>query len=232
MVLPGSWFSVLVLGSFRIMLPRLYSRFLRWAFARFYREFAWTYDTVAALVSRGLWRHWIVAVVPQMHGAAMLELGSGTGYLQRALTTAGISSVGLDASPQMLRLARRKIERAGGQAQLVHGYAEALPFPVEHFSDVVATFPAEYILDPTTLAEVRRVLQPGGQLLLVDAATFAQADAYTTAVDLAYRATQQVRTTDPRPALLTTAGFTVDVIWVPVQASQVQILRAVKQPQA
>jgi ubiquinone/menaquinone biosynthesis C-methylase UbiE len=214
------------------MLSRLYSQLLRWAFARFYREFAWTYDAVAALVSRGLWRRWIVAVVPQLQGAAVLELGSGTGYLQRALSEAGIAAVGLDASPQMLRLARRKVRQAGEHARLVQGRAQALPFPSERFSDVVATFPAEYILEPATLNEIWRVLRPGGQVLLVDAATFAQADAYSAAVELAYRATQQVRTTDPRPGLLTAAGFTIQEMWVPVQASRVQILRGVKQPRA
>ena len=50
------------------MLLRAYIRLLRWSFARFYREFAWTYDTVAAAVSRGLWRRWIEAVVPRLHG--------------------------------------------------------------------------------------------------------------------------------------------------------------------
>lgn len=210
------------------MLHRIYSRFLRWAFARFYREFAWTYDAVAALVSRGLWQHWIVAAVPQLRGGRVLELGSGTGYLQRALRAVGVPAVGLDASPQMLRLARRKVARAGGVAQLIHGQAQALPFAAACFSDVVATFPAEYILEPSTLREVWRVLEPDGQLLLIDAATFTQADAYSAAVELAYRATQQVRTSDPRPGLLAAAGFEVQEQWIAVRASSVQLLRATK----
>lgn len=211
------------------MLAHLYSRFLRWAFARFYQEFAWTYDTVAALVSRGLWRHWIVAVLPYLGDGPVLELGSGTGYLQRALDQATITAIGLDASPQMLRLARRKVQRSGGEARLVHSRAQRLPFAAERFSDVVATFPAEYILDPATLSEVWRVLRPGGQLLLIDSATFATADAYTAAIDLAYRATQQVRASDPRPRLLEAAGFTVYERWVGVRDSQVQLLSGVKQ---
>lgn len=210
------------------MLLRAYLRLLRWAFARFYREFAWTYDTVAAIVSRGLWRHWITAVLPLLQGGRVLELGSGTGYLQRALARAGVAAVGLDASPQMLRLARRKVARAGYDAPLLRGYAQQLPFPSASFSDVVATFPAEYILDPATIREAWRVLRPGGQLLLVDAALLTEEDTYSAAVDLAYRVTHQTTRNDPRPALLEAAGFAVSEEWVTVQASQIQLLRGTK----
>lgn len=219
----------LVLGSwFSCMLKRLYSNLLRWAFARFYREFAWTYDLVAASVSRGLWSRWIEAAVPQLQGKYVLELGSGTGYLQRALHHGGIPAVGLDASPYMLRRARRKIEQAGGVALLLHSYAQHLPFPNGTFSDLVATFPAEYILDPLTFAEAWRVLRPGGQIVLIDSAYFTRRDAYTAAVEAAYVATQQVRSKDPRPGLLEAAGFEVVESWVDVGASRVQILRGIK----
>lgn len=219
----GSLFLVL-----SIMLPKLYIRFLRWAFARFYREFAWTYDAVAWIVSRGLWRHWIVAVVPQLRGNRVLELGSGTGYLQLALFERGIATIGLDASPQMLRLARRKVVRAGGNAILMRGYAQHLPFPDGSFSDIVATFPAEYIVERATINEAWRVLEPGGQFILVDAGQWTKQDAYTAAVDAAYRATHQVRYNDPRPQLLENVGFRVTEQWVEVQNSLVQMLIASK----
>ncbi len=221
-----------VLGSFVFvgrMMPRaLYRRFLRWAFARFYREFAWTYDAVAAIVSRGLWQHWIVAVLPRLKGRYVLELGSGTGYLQRALHHAALRAVGVDASPQMLRLARRKVARAGGEAVLLQSVGQQLPFADAQFSDVVATFPAEYILEQATLREAWRVLEPDGQLLLVDAAQLNRRDAYTAAVEVAYRATQQVRTEDVRPRLLEASGFAVQEQWLAVRDSSVQLLIATK----
>jgi ubiquinone/menaquinone biosynthesis C-methylase UbiE len=205
----------------------LYRCLLRWAFARFYCEFASTYDLVAASVSRGLWRYWVESVVPQLQGDRVLELGSGTGYLQRALRRAGVWSVGLDASPQMLRLARHKVERAGSRALLLRAYAQQLPFPNSSFSDVVATFPAEYILDPATLEEVWRVLQPGGQVVLINSAQFTRHDAYSAAVAVAYRVTQQVGH-DPCPDLLRAVGFEVHLAWVDVKASRVQVVSGVK----
>jgi ubiquinone/menaquinone biosynthesis C-methylase UbiE len=211
------------------MLSRLYICSIRWAFTRFYREFAWTYDTVAAVVSRGLWRHWIAAGVPFLQGDRVLELGSGTGYLQRELWRSSVRAIGLDASVPMLRLARRKVARDGGNAILLRGVAQHLPFSPQTFSDVIATFPAEYILDPRTIAEVWRVLKPGGQMIMIDGAQFTQQDAYTSAVETAYRITGQTRTVDPRADLLRSAGFEVHEEWAMVKASRVQVLRGVKQ---
>ncbi len=212
------------------MIRIVYGRFLRWAFARFYREFAWTYDVVAATVSRGLWRHWIVATVPWLQGDTVLELGSGTGYLQQALQSTGKRTVGLDPSPYMLRLARRKVVRSGGCPTLVRGYAQQLPFRDASFSDVVATFPSEYILDPATLAEAWRVLTLQGQFVLINTAHLTQRDAYAAAVDVAYRATHQVGS-DPGPDLLRAAGFDVTATWVGVKNSRVHLVRGIKPAQ-
>jgi ubiquinone/menaquinone biosynthesis C-methylase UbiE len=206
------------------MLKLAYQRLMRWAFARFYREFAFTYDTVAALVSRGLWPRWIEAAKPVLHGRYVLELGCGTGYLQRALAQSYIPAVGLDASPYMLALSRYKVERSGAVAHLVHAYAQRLPFVNETFSDVVATFPAEYILDPVTYAEAWRVLTPNGRLVLIDAAQLTHRDLYSAAVDAAYIATLQTRQIDPRPALMREAGFDVHETWAVVGNSRVQVL--------
>ena len=210
------------------MLLQLYRSLLRWAFRRFYGEFAWTYDTVAALVSRGYWRRWIEAALPLLCGDHVLELACGTGSLQRSMALHGIRAVGLDASPYMLRHTRRKLARAGVVAPLVRSYTQALPFPANSFSDVVATFPAEYILDPATHGEVWRVLQPGGQFVIMDAAYFTRRTAYTTAVDAAYRATGQVRRDDPRPDLLRQAGFDVCERWIDVDDSRVQAVVGMK----
>jgi ubiquinone/menaquinone biosynthesis C-methylase UbiE len=170
----------------------IYYRLIRWAFTRFYREFAWTYDSVAALVSAGNWRSWILAVVPYLRGS-VLELGCGTGNLQQALAMreASPDPVGVDISPQMLHLARRKMERSNALARLVQSDARGLPFRSGSFDTIVATFPSEYIVEHATLSEARRVLRAGGHLVIVPVAQFTTDGLYERVMDIAYRVTLQ-----------------------------------------
>jgi ubiquinone/menaquinone biosynthesis C-methylase UbiE len=165
----------------------LYRALVGWAFERFYREFSWTYDGVAWLVSRGLWYHWAAAALPFLRGR-VLELGCGTGYMQRALAQQHPApALGLDISPQMLAHTRRRMRRAGTVPRLLRGVAQALPLASGSVQSVLATFPTSYILHPTTLAEIRRVLDNEGRLVVVDAASFARQGSYERLVNLAYR---------------------------------------------
>jgi ubiquinone/menaquinone biosynthesis C-methylase UbiE len=204
---------------------------IRWCFARFYREFAWTYDAVAALVSRGLWPRWTLAGLPLARGR-LLELGCGTGNAQLELARRRWPALGLDASPQMLALTRRRLAGAGLRAPLVRAMAQAIPLPAASCDTVLATFPTEYIFDPRTLAEIRRVLAPAGRLLIVDAARFTGDGPYERLVDLAYRLTLQGSTRrdapppDVRLPALERAGFATRTHWQTVGASQVMVLEA------
>lgn len=202
-----------------------YRQLVRWGFERFYRELAWTYDAVAWLVSGGLWFRWARAALPELRGR-VLELGFGTGHLQLAL--AGRPGVaGLDASPQMARIAAGRLRAAGAPQRLAVGVAQRLPFGDAAFDTLLATFPAEYILDPATHAELRRVLAPAGRLVIVPVAQL-DPSAYTALVDLLYRATLQApvrRDEAPaEPAGLTVAGVALARRWVPVGPSRVLLL--------
>lgn len=150
----------------------LLSRFLGWFFTHLYTDWARGYDAVAWSVSLGAWKTWILSLLPNLTGESILELGHGPGHLQAALHAQGLARriVGFDASQQMGQLTQTRLAYEGFTAALVRGYAQRLPFSNTSFQQVVATFPSEYIAHPHTLAEIRRVLLPGGELLILPVA--------------------------------------------------------------
>jgi ubiquinone/menaquinone biosynthesis C-methylase UbiE len=142
---------------------------LRFFFRLLYHQFAWIYDLVAAVVSLGRWKSWVLSVLPWLDGR-VLEIGYGPGHLQMALHERGLAAFGLDESRQMALQALRRLCRNGFSANLVRALARQIPFPENSFETVVATFPSEYIFDAETLAQICRVLVPGGRLVIVPVA--------------------------------------------------------------
>ncbi len=143
------------------------SGLLRIFFRLLYHSFAWAYDFVAAVVSVGQWRSWVMAIVPDLAGPRVLELGHGSGHLQVRLFTEERLAFGLDESGQMGRLAHKRLLRNGFTPRLTLGLAQELPYPANTFHQVVATFPSEYIFEPRTLLEIYRVLAPGGETIVL-----------------------------------------------------------------
>ena len=134
---------------------------------------AWTYDLVAWLVSFGQWTAWGRAAIPHLSGRRVLELAHGPGHLLVAMSRAGFAPVGLDLSPQMGRLARRRLSGTGiPMPVLVRARAQALPFRAGSFDSVVSTFPTEFIFDPATLKEMARVMGQGGKAVVVVGVVF------------------------------------------------------------
>jgi ubiquinone/menaquinone biosynthesis C-methylase UbiE len=148
---------------------RLLLSLFRLFFHLLYHPFAWTYDLVAATVSLGRWKGWVMSALPYLDGR-VLEIGFGPGHLQQAMEVRGLTAFGLDESRQMGHLARQGLRRKGLPVRLARGYAQHLPFLSGVFDTVVATFPAEYIFDTVTLAETYRVLVSGGRLVLMPVA--------------------------------------------------------------
>ena len=150
-------------------------QFLRLFFRLLYHQLAFTYDLVAASVSLNRWKDWVMSVIPFIEGNRILEIGHGPGHLQRVLLTLRHGSgqarqwvtVGIDESAQMGYLAKRNTD---GFARLTRGLAQHLPFPSGSFDTVVSTFPADYINDARTLAEVKRCLLNGGRFIVLPVA--------------------------------------------------------------
>lgn len=145
-------------------------RLIRFGFRLLYHEMAFTYDTVSWLVSMGAWRCWqqtALRHLPEPDSGQVLEIAHGTGNLQLDLHTAGYSPLGYDLSPQMGRIAQEKLWRNEAPAHLIRGDAQHLPFPDESIAAVVSTFPTDFIIQPTTLEEIYRILQPGGRAVIV-----------------------------------------------------------------
>jgi len=167
---------------------------VRAGFHVLYHQAAWCYDGIAAVVSLGAWRSWVESCAADAV-APVLEVGCGPGHLQRALWRAGVASVGLDRSPQMMRLAARSPR----PPQLVRGDARALPFATGHFASIIATFPTEVIIDPACVSELCRVLAPHGALTVLLWAEWPRDDGITRLLDVAARHTGQhsVRTATP-----------------------------------
>ena len=135
---------------------------------RRYDRIARIYDAGEALMElrARAWRRAAWAAVADAHD--ILEVGVGTGksilfYPPAARVTA------LDISPRMLERASQRARRAGRSVALDLADAQAMPYAPGSFDAVVSIFVFCSVPDPTqALAEVKRVLRPGGRLIMVE----------------------------------------------------------------
>jgi len=120
-------------------------------------------DFVERLLGRGD-REWL----GERASGRVLEVAIGTGRSLRYYLNAS-SLTGIDVSPEMLAVARRRAEERGLPVDLLEGAAEHLPVEDAAYDSVVCCLSLCTIPDPAAaIAEMQRALVPGGRLLLVD----------------------------------------------------------------
>jgi ubiquinone/menaquinone biosynthesis C-methylase UbiE len=107
-------------------------------------------------------------------GDSVLDVGCGTGTLaiaaKRQVGATG-TVYGIDASPEMLASAEKKARKAGVDVVLQTALAQALPFPDGRFDAVLSTVMLHHLprkARQQCAAEMRRVLKPGGRMLVVE----------------------------------------------------------------
>jgi len=107
---------------------------------------------------------------------ALLDLGTGTGRMLELLAPLVDRAVGVDQSPQMLSLARVRLEKAGQRnVSLRHGDIYALPVERGSYDLVIVHQVLHYLDDPArAIREAAQMLRPSGRLLIVDFAPHAQ----------------------------------------------------------
>jgi len=137
--------------------------FPRWliktGFHLLYHQMAWSYDSVAWVVSFGQWSAWRRLALQFMQPGPTLELAYGTGAFFVDMLDNGYQPVGIDVSPYMAQIAGGRLRKNTRNLRLSQAKAQALPFPNDTFTNIVATFPTDYLLEDETLAEIHRVLR-------------------------------------------------------------------------
>lgn len=150
----------------------------RWVRAMFGRVAA-RYDIANHLLSANIDRHWRNHTVRRVRDilrrpdTRVLDLACGTGDLLFAMEQeAGRSLLGSDFCHPMLEAARAKLAHAGLRSALIEADALALPVPAASFDLVTISFGFRNFANyRTALAELRRVLRPGGALAILEFTT-------------------------------------------------------------
>ena len=131
------------------------------------------YDPLTRLLgARSALAHLVELAAPGA-GERVLDLGCGTGTLVvlMAAHCPGLIITALDPDPNALARTRCKVQRAGFDATIVQGYADAIAAPDAAFDLVVTSFMLHH-LEPAgrhaALADAHRVLRPGGRLFALD----------------------------------------------------------------
>ncbi len=133
------------------------------------------YDGLNRVISFGIdikWRKRVVSIVSQNKPTKILDIATGTGDLAINMAATGAKEIiGLDISPGMLEVGKKKIEdkKLGNIIKMVVGDSENLPFEDNTFDAITVAFGVRNFEDlKKGLAEIYRVLKPGGTFVVLE----------------------------------------------------------------
>ena len=134
-----------------------------------------SYDLMNDLMSLGVHRIWKAALMDWLaprSSQTLLDVAGGTGDIARLWRKRGGGNVTIcDINPDMLAVGADRLEKAGGDDGItfVEGNAEKLPFPDNSFDRVAIAFGLRNVTRiDTALADMRRVLRPGGRFMCLE----------------------------------------------------------------
>ena len=129
---------------------------------------AWSHAYDLAVRWGPVWKTWIGRALAHVEGPRVLEVSFGTGWLLTRYP-ADAELHGIDYNGAMARTARANLERVGRSARLAQADVAHLPYPDAAFDTLVCTMAfTGYPDGRAALAEMKRVLRPGGRLVIVD----------------------------------------------------------------
>ena len=143
------------------------------AAARYFAEHADEWDAIRSLhVPESAVEQRILHMLADSPIGHMVDIGTGTGRMIELVGGQASSALGIDRSPEMLRLARVKLADAGLDAELRQGDMYALPISDGAADLVILHQVLHFAQHPAAaIAESARLLSPGGRLLIVDFAS-------------------------------------------------------------
>ncbi len=140
---------------------------------RFTQEFDRTYTLIAGVYDLAVkvlpvWKSWLRQALPHIQGPRVLEVSFGTGYLLTQYADR-FETHGIDYNEKLVSVAGGNLKKKGLTATLQKGDVESLPYDDESFDCIVNTMAfTAYPDGEKAMSEFRRVLKPGGKLVLID----------------------------------------------------------------